>query len=75
MQGDTHSFVVRIWHEALDDQGHIAAWRGSIERVGDTDRTYFVDLSEIACYIEGRIGLRPQGVSAPSAGQNERGLP
>jgi hypothetical protein len=58
MEGDTYSFVVRIWHEAVDETGSITAWRGSIEQVGDDRRVYFMHLGEIISYIERQVGLK-----------------
>jgi hypothetical protein len=53
---DTHSFVVRIWHEGQDLAGNVTAWRGSIEHVGQGERQYFVDLGEIGRYIQEYVG-------------------
>jgi hypothetical protein len=41
---DTHAFIVRIWPEALDSDGNIKTWRGSIEHVGNGQRLHFCDL-------------------------------
>jgi hypothetical protein len=72
--GDTFSFVLRIWHEALDDQGRIAAWRGSIEEVGDGERLYFYDLDEVIRYIRRRAGIGNRGQPpARAAGEASRG--
>ncbi len=60
LQGDTYSFVVRIWHEALDSEGHITTWRGSIDQVGDDERLYFHDLEQIVQFIQERVGLENQ---------------
>lgn len=57
MQGDTQAFIVRIWHEALDDEGHIAAWRGSIEHVGSDKRLYFQDLDSLVGFIQEQLGI------------------
>ena len=60
MQGDTYSFVVRIWHEALDSEGHIIVWRGSVDHVGSGERIHFDDLGQIAQFIQERVGLENQ---------------
>lgn len=57
VQGDTHAFIVRIWHEALDDEGNIVAWRGSIDHVGSDNRLYFQDLDGIVRFIKERAGV------------------
>lgn len=54
---DTHSFIVRIWHEAYDGEGHVTAWRGSIERVGDDKRLYFHDLEAVQRFIQEQAGV------------------
>jgi hypothetical protein len=56
MVDDTHSFVLRIWHEGLDLSGNVTAWRGSIEHVGRGERQHFVDLDEIGRYIQAHVG-------------------
>ena len=57
MQGDTQSFVVRIWHEAVDNNGKVTAWRGSIDHVGSEKRLYFQDLQTIAEFIQSEAGI------------------
>jgi hypothetical protein len=56
MLGDTHSFVVRIWHEAQDKDGNVTTWRGSIEHVGHKGRFCFSDLKAMVHYVEECIG-------------------
>ena len=56
MQNDTYSFVVRIWQESVDSDGNVVAWRGSIDDVGDGERTYFADLERILPFIRKQIG-------------------
>jgi hypothetical protein len=51
MLDDTHSFILRIWHEGKDRTGQVTAWRGFIEHVGAGERRYFVDLCEVGRYI------------------------
>jgi hypothetical protein len=60
---DTHSFVVRIWHEGKGLAGDVAAWRGSIEHVGRGERRYFVDLGEIGGYIREHVAWLSDGDS------------
>ena len=57
MQNDTHAFVVRIWPEALDCDGSIKTWRGSIEHVEDGQRLHFCDLEEVVRFIQEQVGL------------------
>ena len=57
VEGDTQSFVVRIWHEAVDGNGEIIAWRGSIDHVGSARRVYFQDLQEVTRFIVEATGL------------------
>jgi hypothetical protein len=57
MQGDTFSFVVRIWHEAVDKHGNPVAWRGSIEQVGGSGRKYFQDLDGALDFIREEAGI------------------
>ncbi len=57
VQGDTQAFIVRIWHEALDDEGNITAWRGSIDHVGRDQRLYFHDLDGIVRFIQEQTGV------------------
>lgn len=56
VQGDTHSFIVRIWHETEDDEGNIIVWRGSVDHVGSDKRLYFQDLDGMVRFIEEQVG-------------------
>lgn len=69
MANDTHSFIVRIWCEALDDEGKDFDWRGSIDHVGTGTRRYFHDFINILRFIEDQI--RPK---AP-CNDSDRALP
>jgi hypothetical protein len=60
VQGDTHAFIVRIWHEATDDEGHTTAWRGTIDHVGSESRLYFQDLDGILRFIQEQTGMSPK---------------
>jgi hypothetical protein len=57
LENDTHSFVVRIWHELTDREGNIVTWRGSIDHVGSGERAYFHDLYGIVNFIQEQMGL------------------
>lgn len=63
MEGDTDSFIVRIWHEAVDRAGNVLAWKGYIEQVGADRHLYFQDLDVMARFIQGQCRL-PPGVGA-----------
>lgn len=65
MKADTYSFVIRIWHEALDSEGHITTWRGSIDHVGSDERLHFDDLARIVQFIQEQIGLESQRSQSP----------
>jgi hypothetical protein len=57
VQGDTHAFIVRIWHEELDSEGNGLAWRGSIQHVGSSKRLYFQDLEGIVHFVREETGI------------------
>ena len=57
VQGDTYSFIVRIWHEALDSEGQIIEWRGSVDCVSSGERLHFYDLDRLVQFIQQRVGL------------------
>jgi hypothetical protein len=57
VQGDTHAFIVRIWHEELDSEGNGLAWRGSIHHVGTNKRLYFQDLEGIVRFVREQSGI------------------
>jgi hypothetical protein len=56
LENDTQSFVVRIWHEAVDAEGHVVVWRGSIDHVGSGKRLYFDELGGIVRFIREVMG-------------------
>ena len=58
MQADTHAFIVRIWHEPLDDEGVQTTWRGSVEHVGSAQRTYFRAIEELVRFIQEQAGIK-----------------
>jgi len=57
VEGDTQSFVVRIWREEVDEDGNITAWRGSVDHVGSGGRVHFQDLDQLTGFIRRRAGL------------------
>jgi hypothetical protein len=57
MRGETQAFIVRIWHEALDDKGVPAVWRGSVQQVGSDRQFYFQELEGILRFIEEQTGV------------------
>jgi len=59
LRDDTHSFVIRIWNEARDQEGNILVLRGSIEHVGIGSRRYFDDLDGAIRFIRDEIGVQP----------------
>ena len=58
MENDTHSFIVRIWHEEDPSGEKITSWRGSIEQVGNDKRLYFYDLQGIIRFIREQTGIQ-----------------
>ncbi len=57
VQGDTQSFIIRIWHEAVSDDGRVLAWRGSIDHVGSSRRIYFQDMEQAIHFIAQEAGI------------------
>jgi hypothetical protein len=55
--GDTQSFIVRIWHEAVAGDGKNKTWRGSILHVGSGKRIYFHNLDSIKRFVRERTGM------------------
>ncbi|MBP7693511.1 MAG: hypothetical protein KA764_16430 [Anaerolineales bacterium] len=61
VSGDTVAFIVRIWFEAVEADGAVTVWRGSVERVArPNQRVFFSDLDSIAAYIRRETGLAGQ---------------
>ncbi len=58
VQLENYSFVVRMWREAIDDQGQPVAWRGSVDDVGNGHRCYFDSLDSLLLFIQDRIGVK-----------------
>jgi hypothetical protein len=74
MQGDTQSFVVRIWQEAVDGAGNTVAWRGSIDHVNSAKRLYFQDWDRFVHFIQEESGVNdrwssPGGTESPTLKQ------
>lgn len=57
MQLENYSFVVRMWREAVDEQGNPIAFRGSVDDVSNGKRCYFDSLGSLLQFIEERIGV------------------
>ena len=60
LDGDTQSFIVRIWHEA-SGAGDKDSWRGSILHVGSGKRVYFHNLNSIKRFVQERTGMKENG--------------
>ena len=50
-EGQTHSFIVRIWLEETFEETGNARWRGHITHVASRERRYLEDLSDIGIFI------------------------
>jgi hypothetical protein len=55
-ESQVHSFIVKLWLEAVADEAERAAWHGQITHVPDGERRYFTDLDEIRSFIEPYLG-------------------
>ncbi len=58
LRRDIHSFIVRIWNEATDQNGVPVTWRGSIDHVGGGERLYFYELDGVIRFIQEQLGIR-----------------
>ncbi len=58
LENDTQSFIIRVWYEAVDDEGHVTVLRGSIDHVGSGKRLYFHDLESITGFIQEYVRMR-----------------
>ncbi len=47
----THSFVIRLWFEEVDEETGQVIWRGHITHVASGDRRYVKDLRDIVAFI------------------------
>lgn len=68
-ESQVHSFIVKLWLDAVADEADRAAWHGQITHVPDGERRYFTDLDEIRIFIEPYIG---DGSGTGSAGKTHR---
>jgi hypothetical protein len=59
-EGEIQSFIVRVWHEAMDENGNSTCLRGVVEQVGSGQRAYFQDLSRIIAFIQKQLGIQPE---------------
>lgn len=50
IEPNTHSFIVRVWLEEIEDTG-LAKWRGYVTHVASGERRYVRNVSEIAAFI------------------------
>ena len=66
MHGNNHSFVVRIWHEALDGEGNATIWRGWIHHVPSGQKQLVDDLDQVVHFIQEQAGLGERCSSSPS---------
>ena len=46
-----HSFVIRFWLEAIDEQSEQGLWRGHITHVASGERRYLKDAGSISAFI------------------------
>lgn len=46
-----HSFVIRFWLEAIDEQSEKGIWRGHITHVASGERRYLKDIGSITDFI------------------------
>ncbi len=58
MRSNTHSFIIRIWHEAVDEQGQAITWRGSVEHVSTGRRLNFETFEDFLDFIRKESGLK-----------------
>ena len=68
VEGDTQSFVVRIWHEEADEEGNAIAWRGSVDHVGSKKRFHFQDLGQLVHFIRQMARLPERNLGCLSRG-------
>jgi hypothetical protein len=60
----THSFIIRIWIEELNDEGDQKAWRGHITHVPSGKRRYMKDFDDILAFILPYTELNNSNLSA-----------
>ncbi len=54
---EPHSFIVRIWFEAIDAEDSPIEMRGSIEDVGSHEMHYFSRLDSILAFIRKQLQI------------------
>ncbi len=64
MKRDIHSFIVRIWNEATDQNGTPTTWRGSIDHVGQGERLYFYELDGVVRFIREQLDIHTEQPSS-----------
>lgn len=62
MQKGAHSFVVRIWSEAVDKNEDAPPWRGNVEDVLSGDSTHFEDFDDLLDFIRQYMQLSTHDV-------------
>lgn len=58
-----HSFVIRFWLEAIDEQSAQGIWRGHITHIASGERRYLKDAASIPAFIVPyleELGGRPE---------------
>lgn len=60
LDGNTQSFIVRIWHEAAGE-GKALVWRGSVTHVGSGKRAYFRNLNSLKQFVVDWTGMEQPG--------------
>jgi hypothetical protein len=66
LESSTHSFIVKIWRERMQEQGRQCTWRGQITHVPSGERRAFTRLVDLTAFIVPyleRLGVSvtPQG--------------
>ena len=65
VEGDTCSFIVRIWNEGSDSDARITDWRGSVDCIGNGHQLHFYDLERLVQFIQEQVGLQSGRSRAP----------
>lgn len=51
LEESTHSFIIKLWLEATDEQSQKSVWRGHITHVPSRKRVYFDQYEAILAFI------------------------
>lgn len=51
LESNTHSFIVKVWHEATAGDTRRASWRGHITHVPSRGRRYLRDADGICFFV------------------------